>query len=325
MLKRALLAIAFAVAGSWNGDFQSAAEDQSAGPYHPYCVDAFDALPLDENDDFIETDDNGETRLAPSLEKHFSKHRREYIAYDADCFSPWDDLRQPTKNFIAGSLGVLFTDDSATPFCAGFRIANDILVTAGHCAQQAKHSAFRLVGYPDRSIRVLRLLTKTSASKDVSDFNDFALLKIDDPKLPGYWQPKDLSRDAASHQAVIVVALSIVARQLIVGTAIDDWRQAVRFSRANSAQLWPGSEVDTNLARDADVSECLYHKAPTFPGMSGAPIIAIHRPTSVTSEPTFTVIGIHLRNGVARSDDCGSPRDFNVGIKLPLTVIRSSH
>ncbi|WHO76262.1 hypothetical protein [Rhizobium sp. BT03] len=322
MLKE-LSAIALTFGGFFGG-LQNAAQAQSAGPYHPRCVEAFNDLPLDENDDFIETDVNGETRLTRSLEIHFSKHRKEYLSYDADCFSPWEDLRQPTKDFISGSLGTLFTDDTATPFCAAFRISRDILLTAAHCARQAKYSEFRLIGYPDRRIKVVGLLDEAPSSDDISDFDDYVRLKIRDPKLPGHWDAKDFSRDAAPHQAVIVIALSIVARQLIVGSSIDNWRQAVRFSRANSAQLWPAGEVDTGLPKGADIRECLYHRAPTFPGMSGAPIIAIHRPASPTSPPTFTVIGIHLRNGVARSNGCGSPPDFNVGIKLPASITRVS-
>jgi hypothetical protein len=71
---------------------------------------------------------------------------------------------------------------------------------------------------------------------------------------------------------------------------------------------------------------CIYHKAPTFGGLSGAPIIGSDFDATGTPLRRF-VVGLHLRSGTPEDPyqlnaDCGSYPDFNIGLALPAEVLK---
>ncbi|MBX5041257.1 hypothetical protein HJB66_12005 [Rhizobium lentis] len=297
---------------------------RSAGPFHPHCSASYWRLPLDQYGYPIDTDADGTRSPATDMLQHLLDSRAKYLAYDRDCFKHYRDLKDHTRNFIGASVGAVFTDDRRF-FCAAFRIAADIIMTAGHCANGidgADKRIFRLVGYPEIEMKILEQIPPR-AEEPVDDFGDYALFKIQDPAVAGFWTAKNFSRDIAKHQVIIIVAVSLIPKELAEHDSKYTWLDDVRFSRAYSSKTWPPEEVGTNLPSSSNRSECIYHRAPTFPGMSGAPIIAVHAPTKVGGPPTFSVIGMHLRNGAERGEDCGKAFDYNVGIKIPEHVMKA--
>ncbi|RVJ45876.1 hypothetical protein CN176_03595 [Sinorhizobium medicae] len=296
----------------------------SAGPFHPHCFASFWRLPIDQYGYPIDTDADGTRSPATKMLQHLAASKSKYLAYDRDCFKPYRDLKEHTRQFIGPSLGAVFTDDPRF-FCSAFRLAADTIMTAGHCAngiEGADRKMLRLVGYPDLEIEVLEQIPPP-VQEPVEDLADFALFRIQDPGIAGFWTKKNFSRDTARHQVILIIAVSLIPRELQMHNTKYTWLDDVRFSRAFSSKTWPPDGVQTNLPVSSDRSECIYHRAPTFPGMSGAPIIAVHAPAKPAGLPTFSVIGIHLRNGAERDADCGQAFDYNVGIKIPLSILNA--
>lgn len=301
-----------------------AAEDvPTAGPWHPRCWASFGRLPIDEFGYPVNTNPDGSRIEVTSMTEHLARYSWAYRAYDRDCFKPLTDLKAPTRKFIDPNLGVVLTDDPGF-FCAAFRVGPDKFLTAGHCAfdiEQAETKAFYLLAAPELGIPIIDQLPPATPEL-TTDFTDYALFRIEDPKIDGYWTQKDFSRTMLPNQVVIIVAVSLIPRELNPTADHSNWTDDIRFSRSFSSRLWAVDEVETNLPKGSDRNECIYHRAPTFPGMSGAPIIAVHAPKSPKGPATFSVIGIHLRNGDWSLEGCGKAPQFNVGIKIPEAVIR---
>ncbi|RVG06613.1 hypothetical protein CN234_21630 [Sinorhizobium meliloti] len=294
----------------------------TAGPWHPRCWASFGRLPIDEFGYPTNTNPDGSKVEVTSMTEHLARYSWAYRAYDRDCFKPLADLKTPTRKFIDPNLGIVLTDDPGF-FCAAFRLGPDKFITAGHCAgdiEGAESKAFHLLAEPDRAIPILGQLPPATPETS-TDFTDFAVFRIEDPQVEGYWTQKDFSRTILPNQVVIIVAVSLIPRELNPRMANSKWTDDVRFSRSFSSRLWPIDEVETNLPKGSDRSGCIYHKAPTFPGMSGAPIVAVHAPKKANEPPTFSVTGMHLRNGDWSLEGCGKAPQFNVGLKIPKAVI----
>lgn len=294
----------------------------TAGPFHPRCSASFWRLPIDELGYPIDTDAQGNRAGATSVEKHILDHRSAYSAYDRDCFKPYDDLQPHTRQFIGAGLGLVSTDDPDF-FCIAFRIGADVIMTAGHCAYDidgAGEKVFRLIGYPQMDIQILEQL-EPKVQEPIEDYNDFSLFRIQNPNIDGFWGRGDFSRTIKPNQVVLIIAVSLIPRLLKPRENGASWVEDVRFSRAFSSKTWPVEKVQTNIPGSVERDECIYHQAPTFPGMSGAPIISVRLPSSASAPPIFTVIGIHLRNGSDSEKDCGEALSFNVGIKIPQSIL----
>jgi len=106
---------------------------------------------------------------------------------------------------------------------------------------------------------------------------------------------------------------------------------AVRFTRLDSSRIWSFEEAQDRQARDGLASsefssdptlhgECIIHRAPTLPGMSGAPILAVRLAKDLAAPPSVNIVGIHLRNG-APGSACGEWKTFNVGLRLPMRIL----
>ncbi|TPL53090.1 hypothetical protein FJ937_06925 [Mesorhizobium sp. B2-4-4] len=284
----------------------------------PECYAAFLALPIDKYGNPYEIDDDGHKVEPPTLEVHFENHPDQYARYDRACFVAWDGLKSQTKAFLANNVGALFTSQNDA-FCTATRITDDLIITAHHCSEFMEGSTFRLYGFPNQSIKVIKEVEIRRPS--IPDLDDFGVWRIEATDVPFTFTKQSFTRSTLPHQAITIVAISILAKTLFVGEAMDKWRDAVRWSRTKSAQVWPVEEVSPEVEVGARSDECLFHKMPTFPGMSGAPIITVRWP--VGAPPRFFVAGIHLRNGVDidRADGCGEHGEFNIGIRIPSVVM----
>lgn len=153
--------------------------------------------------------------------------------------------------------------------------------------------------------------------KPGSDLEDYAIFSIEKPSVPFALSKADFSRDTLERQAVNVIAMSLPP-YYIYNYMPKDWTKAIRFTRLNEARIWSFVEAGGTDFSATLQQECLLYRAPTFPGMSGAPILALRRQQDASIR--LFVVGIHIRNGPPKLS-CGSWPEFNVGLRLPLPVI----
>lgn len=315
----------------WHPDLYSAAAQPE--PYHPNCLAAFENLPVSKlGHEAIERDERGaEQRVAntpAALADHFNRHADAYKAYDAACFFPFlcreqDPIRCPsatTAAFVKAVIGVLFIESSPGefhPYCSAFRISATLIATAAHCVKPLMH--FRLAGDPAKILEVHASHPDSTIGTPNADLTDYAILSIEKSPISITLSKSDFLRTTIERQAINVIALSMPAYRL--GQHVpNDWLQAVRFSRLNAARLWSFSEAAKTPGSSGTETDCLIYRAPTFAGMSGAPILAIRRPSREGGTPKIFIVGIHLRNGHPPSK-CGAWADFNVGIRIPQAVL----
>jgi hypothetical protein len=294
-----------------------------AGQFHPNCAAAIAEMPLDE--ELLPTNEDGGkitvvNRNPKELRKHYLRYAAKYLAYDKACFFGWqcekNCLSFETRDFLANNAGALFREEGLNeivPYCSAFRIASDIIVTAAHC-QELYPMQFRLFGDPKTPLKA----TVWLPGKKGSDLQDFMFLKIQEPNLPFTWKPENFTRGTIPRQSIVVVAISAAVYQ-IEDLRVDDWLKAVRFSRANASQLVPLKDVKPPLVGRELREECIFHRASTFEGMSGAPILALRLSSSNT--PRRFIVGIHIRNG-SWDSPCGYYPQYNVGIRVPKDLLR---
>jgi hypothetical protein len=266
------------------------------------CASAFNALPPAGN----LTDG-----ARPSAAKD------AFIRYDRACFRKWGDLKENSRRYLATTVGSIF-DRFGKPYCTATRIKSDVIMTAAHCPMDG--ASFRLLGYPSISLAVVSSIVFPGPPAD--DLDDVALWKIEDNNLP--FEALAVSRDFPAHQKIAIVAISLVPFLLERDNPGESWLSSVRWSPVKAAQTWPPSEVSPPLPDGGRFSECVFHKMPTFPGMSGAPILGISRVGAAGEPPRIFVVGIHLRDGAtpSRAKSCGVHSEYNVGIKIPASIIQ---
>ncbi|MCA0056831.1 MULTISPECIES: trypsin-like serine protease [unclassified Mesorhizobium] len=310
------------------GEAQGDSVQVNAGPFHPFCAAAFKKLPIDEAGRATNESPDGTKVLVEAelgkLKEHYLRYAADYLAYDTACFFGWKCasgcLSDATREFLSNNAGALFIDegtDGLVPFCTAFRISDDIIVTAAHCAT-LPNKQFRLFGDPHTPINVEFVAIRFGQGG--SDLGDYALLRIAKPKLPFTWTSADFTREILPRQSIIIVAISnavFAAKSM----GVEDWLDAVRFSRTNASQVLPIEEVKPPPSTAEYKAECIYHTAPTFEGMSGAAILGVRRPASSSQSPRRYVLGIHIRNG-ALDAPCGNRPLVNIGIRIPAAVLK---
>jgi hypothetical protein len=283
-----------------------------------HCNALFHALPLDRKTREIV---NPKEKVA-----HYATYRSTYLKFDSDCFFKWENLRCHTQEFLGDNVGALFQVGSSVPFCTAFRLTADVLMTAGHCKNGvAKGTVLRLYGHPLDEIHIGATIDFVPGGSVLPDLSDVAFFGLINPKAASKWSRQTFERTVIAGQAIFIIAPSLISTEAFDDTSVvENWLRQVRFSRATTNQIWLPSEVNPPVDAGPAREECLFHQNSTFPGMSGAPIIAATRPGEPDGVPTFHVIGIHLRNGVAapdRNKGCGEHPEFNVGIKIPTFVL----
>lgn len=289
------------------------------------CQRAFQALPIDPTSG-IATD--GTERVEEiDLKYHYLVHSDAYQAYDAACLSSFKSLKDYTRKFIDSNVGAIFVDDE--PHCTGFLISEGLLLTARHCISQSPFGMlFRPFGRPS----VFRKIYWKDGNRSVQDIStsyghldDWAIMPVETEGDDFTWPDTVFSRDVTDSQAIAIVAISIPA-YVISNANSESWLDTVRFSRNDSSQIWLSTSLNLQFFKEIN-TDCLLHMAPTFPGASGAPLIAIHTPNHPSGTPTFSIIGLHVGNAgepvpaeIEERSCSGNPR-FNVAIKIPTGVI----
>ncbi|MBY3474082.1 trypsin-like peptidase domain-containing protein [Rhizobium laguerreae] len=296
------------------------AEEPTAGPFHPECEKAFESL-VRKIPSLLDSDPTFK------LEELVEKNVQDFLEYDSKCLVDIKYAKPLTIDFVKKHLVVLFavSGDDYSIVCSGFRISQDLIVTAQHCREQFRFNsvAVRLFSLPDNDLRVVGRVYPAALSSRVRDINDFIIYRIENPGDTYIGGSEDLSLTHLSQQAVIVVAASSVSFRHILSSDPHRWREAVRFSRVNGARVFEA--IEDGLPNRPE--HCLLHGSPTYPGMSGAAVAGIWRDASSPYGARLAIIGIHLRNGrdagrfEIKNGNCGSDNNYNIGIFLPKTVV----
>jgi hypothetical protein len=312
---------------------------------HPNCLSAYKGLPIDFSTGEPQEDKNGAMHPVGNdpvaLHSHFVKHAQAWIKYDNECFYPWncksifsksDCLQTWTRNVLRESAGVLFREyayGKFQPYCSAFRITEHKIVTAAHCV--APLMTFRLLGDPKWPLKVTIPRDNEDLGIPNTDLNDFAILDVESSKVKFTLKGDVFSRATVDKQFIAIISINMSlfeAKQL----QPEHWADAVRFTRLDSSRMWSFDEAKDRQTKDglaiSDFSpdpmlraECIIHRAPTLPGMSGAPILAVRLAKDPAASPSITIVGIHLRNG-APGSACGEWKTFNVGLRLPTRILK---
>lgn len=254
-------------------------------------------------------------------EEHFIKYREKYNEFDSKCLCKFSQAKDYTREFLSKYLVAIFAAESVgndpQPYCTGFRVSQNIVVTAKHCATELGVRSLRFLSHPGIAYEFsIDDIVKMKASG--GDLSDYSLIKVRG-KLPNFLgSPDGLSSEVEVRQALNVFAISRPA-YFLNDTKPSHWVEAVRYSKVNSAQAFDPSKI-AQMPTDASASSrCLYYGIETFAGMSGAPVLKINRVVG-NGNPTIKIVGIHLRDA-ATSGECGRDERFNVGIRLPEELI----
>ncbi|MEZ0003179.1 trypsin-like serine protease [Sinorhizobium fredii] len=310
--------IFFLLAASLSIWAANAAEEPNAGPHHPDCPTAYARL-VQEVPDF------DVKHVKDLIRKHFEA----FLEYDEKCFASVSTAKPVTVNFLDNHLIVLLRiiGDEYSIECSGFRIAQDVIVTAQHCRETAPQQLrVRLFSSPYKDLRLIEKI-HPNGFPPLTDANDFMIYRIEDPGDDYSADQNDFSKSHLRQQAIAVVAVSTLDFTYILKGDPNRWTEAVRFSRVNSARLFEAKE--DGLAARPD--HCLLHGSPTYPGMSGAAVVGIWKDENAEGGVKLSIIGIHIRTGRATSRakitdvNCGNHQMLNMGIFLPKIVLDMVH
>jgi hypothetical protein len=339
-LVRALLIFIF-VSGSVTINHVAAAQEDPCQPHAldmgmetdtrtENCFKAFCALPAAERRGDIVSSD---------FAKHVLANRDLYEQYDRACFNKWNELKHYSQDFLNDVFGALFwkSSNGLILTCSAFRIAEDIIVTARHCIYGSSwlqpspnQFLFRLIGAPDIDIPVIGELQNhfpIPKNQVANDFGDYWYLKIAKVGLDFRKQQDDFR--STVRQGTWLLFSGISRPALLLDAEGDDrrWASSFRWTKVAGAQWIPELRLPKPPPSVEAAKACIYHKAPSFNGMSGAPIIGSDPAPSADKPPKLFVTGLHLRSGapdLAHQDDadCGDYPAYNIGLALPADVLR---
>jgi hypothetical protein len=289
------------------------------------CYRAFCALPLEARRGDIS---------GFGFSGYVHSYKDIYTRYDKSCFRPIADLKEYSQEFLKSIYGVLFYHDrgSLQLTCSAFRISEDVVVTAGHCIhgtypQRAINQfSFRSLSSPDKDVPVLNevVIPVTAADRIANDFEDYAVLRTARSDS-SFEKHLDDFRSIARQGTWLLVAGLNGAAYVLDGEDPSRWSTSFRFTKVQGAQWLPINQLHPEPSEQA-AKRCIYYNAPTFGGLSGAPIVGSEQGTTPNSPRKLFVFGIHLRSGAPDAAhlgdaDCGSYPAQNVGLVLPPDVL----
>jgi hypothetical protein len=277
---------------------------------------------------------------------HVLANKASYQNYLDSCFVQWDDPRpdvqfhSPTKDFLSDIFGVLLykTDNTLSFVCSAFRVKSDLIATARHCVypdavrrKSITNFVFRLINSPSTDIPIIGEIpnaSDTAFGVVANDFDDYWFLKLQPNSIPFHKSQADFRSSLVNFNGLLVSGVNSVAF-ILSGSDPNNWLYSFRFTRVAGSQWFPGSQLSPPASVVAN-ARCIYYKAPTFPGLSGSPILGADHVTGSHDKPRLFVVGIHLRSGAAVlghqfDSNCGDYVDYNIGIALPEDLLLRAH
>jgi hypothetical protein len=244
--------------------------------------------------------------------------------YDTACLRGIADAKdrrtQPFIRDIVGALGFIQKREFS-PFCSGFRVAASVMLTAKHCwcaAQDAHLSEliFRVIEAPASDLTVRGVIGSRPLCSKRDDYSDVVLLDIDGTAAQFGKSRGDFEGALVPGEQIAIFGFDYYRFKHLASSDPTRWKDAIVFSpyrgsqKADRSWLWP-------TPSDEQYTKCLYYRAPTYPGMSGALILGAESEYQPHAGRLF-VAGMHFRAGLSNSNDkCGSYMDYNIGLSLP--------
>jgi hypothetical protein len=265
---------------------------------------------------------------------HVRANKEVFLRFNKACFLTWDDLKDYSRAFLNDLYGVLFFKgpNGLILTCSAFRISEDIILTARHCIYEGQllvpspaDFTFRSMASPNADIAVIGeepIQPVISKKQIANDFRDYLYLKISSGSI-AFRKAKDDFRSSARRGTELLIAgVNRVSFILDADENPGKWQQSFRFTRVAGAQWLPIERLPAPPPSQEAAIRCIYTKAPTFAGMSGAPIIGSDFDPSSGLPPKLFVFGLHIRSGLSVppyefDSDCGNYPGFNVGLVLP--------
>ncbi|MFC1460584.1 hypothetical protein ACETIH_28510 [Microvirga arabica] len=213
-----------------------------------------------------------------------------------------------------------------------------MIVTARHCVFDsfgtrisADALIFRLFGAPEVDILVTGHRATENFTEDqlgsTNDFDDYWYLTISQAPLPFNKSAKDFRAGVPPGSMILVVGVSLPPYIIDIGQDDRRWIEAVRFSRVWGAQRFELAHLPNAPPSKTAEDICIYHRSPTYGGMSGTALIGVERRAENDRIPLLYVAGLHLRSGgthdwLDSNAQCGVFPDFNIGLVLPRHVLK---
>jgi hypothetical protein len=290
------------------------------------CFKAFCGLP--------EGDRRG-TMLTGAFGSHILLNKDAYATFDSTCLSPLNKLKPFTQEFLKDTLGGLFFQSvtGSALECSAFRVAEDVIVTARHCikselADLITSYSFRLLSEPATEMKVTAEVSPRPPSLPGTvsdDFADFIVLRIDNKGVP-YSKSRGDFRTIQRRDAWVVIPGFDSVAFVLGGENLADWPSSFRYADVAGSKWLSNTELPHAAPSSKASEHCIYYQAPSFGGMSGAPILGAERQPGDRGQPKVFIFGIHLRGGVTDQTGfgCGSMAGTNIGITLPAEAIKAA-
>jgi hypothetical protein len=189
---------------------------------------------------------------------------------------------------------------------------------------------FRLISAPTLNIPIIAELPTTTSiprSQLANDFGDYWLIKLEPDIAPSFRRTlEEFRSDARRGSPFLISGFNNVAYILELNEDPTRWADAFRWTQVWGAQWFAVNELPEPRPTALAERSCIYHRAPTFGGLSGSPIIGSDFDSTGRPLRRF-VVGLHLRSGVPDDTyqlnaDCGSFPDFNIGLALHPEILQ---
>jgi len=235
--------------------------------------------------------------------------------FDAACLT--DHTGIPPDILVR--LGVFRQPDIEAPFCTGFLIAPDQILTALHCfhdrnsgkprTDRMNDALFYLYTEPDVPLELVDvprdLVPDTHAKQNREIPSKQDLIVVELAVAQSSIQPVKLDVPVLGNRLIVPGYFFFADRR---NTTVDHalWKSEIRATR----DLGPGyCRVYDQAAFNRE--GCLIHRCQVTPGFSGSPVLQLR------TDGNWGLIGVHVRGAAEFKHHC--PRRFSLGGNSPLT------
>lgn len=240
------------------------------------------------------------------------------IEFENECLTPLTN----TTGSIGSNLAVLKMPNDPEPFCSGFRISSNKVITAMHCfidensgrkfKKKLKKAEVFLASDPttplslpaDIKDAIHERKYNTVLARQVPAYQDFLVITIDDTNIKTFAFPELRIGELTVGETVSIPGYFIYHSQSY--TSPGQWPKFVNSTKPigfNYCRIY-------DIAEDNNGNGCLAHSCQALPGYSGSPIL------QTTTLGEVSLVGLHLRASKDYGHHC--PANFAVAKEIGL-------